>query len=243
MATKDSFFIIYMNYYPDSYLDKLPSEPLWALEHLVEHITIECGFEDASSPEEPTPLDFLIESISILRALVSQVPNVHIESEIIIEGYGYWVLYKHLAHRCAIVTSAITKPLFEYKQTMYTEKLDNRYGAVVVYSFSPENIDKIQNLINELRREITTSNIFDDKHRQRMLKRLEKMQRELHQKLTTLDTFWGAVGDAGVALNHFGKDTEPFVKRLKELTELIAHTQKRGQELPNDSLSSEYLLR
>jgi hypothetical protein len=103
------------------------------------------------------------------------------------------------------------------------------------YEFSKENISKIQTLINTLREEIKSSNLFEDKHKQRLLKRLEKLQAEIHKKMSNIDAIWGLVGDAGVALGKFGKDAKPFTDRIIEIAKIGWKTQAQAEDLPEGS--------
>ena len=48
---------------------------------------------------------------------------------------------------------------------------------------------------------------------------------------TSLDRFWGLFVKAGVALGKFGKEAEPFVKLVKELTGIAWHTQAKSEGL------------
>lgn len=107
------------------------------------------------------------------------------------------------------------------------------FGRVFLYEFSEGDLKRVQELINELRKLITDSSVFEEDHRRRLLKRLEKLQSELHKKVTDLDRFWGLVGDAGVALGKFGNDAKPIVDRIRELVEIIWRTQARAEELPS----------
>lgn len=113
----------------------------------------------------------------------------------------------------------------------------SRFDALLAQSFSYEfsqgDLDRVQKLINELREEINTSSLFEQKHKARLLKRLEKLQAELHKKMSDIDAFWGLVGDAGVAIGKFGKDAKPFVDRIREITDIVWRTQSRAEELPS----------
>lgn len=103
------------------------------------------------------------------------------------------------------------------------------------YEFSEEDISKIQTLINTLREEIKLSNLFEYKHKQRLLKRLEKLQAEIHKKMSNIDAIWGLVGDAGVALGKFGKDAKPFSDRIIEIAKIGWKTQSQAEDLPEGS--------
>tara|TARA_R110000772_G_scaffold105596_1_gene207331 strand:- start:96 stop:899 length:804 start_codon:yes stop_codon:yes gene_type:complete len=103
------------------------------------------------------------------------------------------------------------------------------------YEFTDGDLDRIQELINDLRKEITASELFEDSHRRRLLRRLEAMQSEMHKKMSDVDRIWGLVGDAGIVIGKFGKDAKPFVDRIKELSQIAWKTQARAEELPSSS--------
>lgn len=112
------------------------------------------------------------------------------------------------------------------------EKYAARFGAAFSYEFSDDDVERIQQLINELRDLIVASEHFEDKHRNRILKRLEALQRELNKKMSNVDRFWGLVGDAGVAANKFGTDAKPLVDRIREIAEIAWRVQARAEGLP-----------
>ena len=139
--------------------------------------------------------------------------------------------------------SKIEQDLTPYIQSEEEQKLLQNFrsefsahiGKAFVYEFSSGDLERIQNLLSELRNLVSESRIFEEKHRRRLLNRLEKLQKELHKKQSDLDHFWGLVGDAGVALGKFGKDAKPFVDRIKEITDIVWRTQSRAEELPSDA--------
>lgn len=113
----------------------------------------------------------------------------------------------------------------------------NRYAAALkagfAYEFSKGDLDRVQQLINELREQIGSSDSLEDDHRRRLQTRLESLQAEVHKRVTDLDRFWGLVGDAGVVLGKLGKDAKPIVDRVKEIAEIVWRTQARAEELPS----------
>lgn len=112
-------------------------------------------------------------------------------------------------------------------------RFDNLLNQSFSYEFSQGDLDRVQQLLNELREEINSSSLFEQKHKTRLLKRLEKLQAELHKKMSDIDAFWGLVGDAGVAIGKFGNDAKPFVDRIREITDIVWRTQSRAEELPS----------
>lgn len=108
-------------------------------------------------------------------------------------------------------------------------------GSAFYYEFSKNEMDRIQILLNELRDLITKSKEFEDNHKSRLLSRLEILQSELHKKVSDLDRFWGLVGDAGVVLGKFGKDSKPIVDRIREIASIVWNAQSRAEKLPSGS--------
>jgi hypothetical protein len=110
-----------------------------------------------------------------------------------------------------------------------------KFGSTFYYEFSDGDLKKMQGLINELRTLIAQNKDFEEDHKIRLLKRLEKLQSELHKRVSDLDRFWGLVGEAGVALGKFGTDAKPIVDRIRELVDIVWRTQSIAEELPSDS--------
>ena len=117
------------------------------------------------------------------------------------------------------------------------ERLASRFrvgiGTKFAYEFSQGDLDRIQSLLNDLRSLVSASEKFKPEHQQRMLARLETLQRELHKKVSDLDRFWGLVGDAGVMLAKLGNDAKPIVDRVREIADIVWNTQGRAEELPS----------
>ena len=121
--------------------------------------------------------------------------------------------------------------LLEASKFKYNSKFTNLFS----YKFSDGDLNKIQELINDLRAQINESNFFSLNHKGRLLNRLENLQKELHKRMSNLDKFWGLIGDAGVILGKFGNDVKPLVDRIKEITEIVWRTQAAAEELPSGS--------
>ena len=137
----------------------------------------------------------------------------------------YSFLYK-------IKTEYISKHT-EIKLDLMKNKFNLTLGQSFTYEFSQGDLDRIQVLINELREQINSSNLFEEKHKARLLKRLEKLQAEMHKKMSDVDKFWGLIGDAGIVIGKFGKDSKPFVDRMREISDIVWRTQSRAEELPS----------
>lgn len=106
-------------------------------------------------------------------------------------------------------------------------------GSGFSYEFSQGDLEKLQTLINQVRDLISNAKGLERDHQRRLLARLEKLQTELHKKVSDLDRFWGLIGDAGVVLGKLGKDAQPLVQRVKEIADIVWQTQSRAEELPS----------
>lgn len=106
-------------------------------------------------------------------------------------------------------------------------------GGGFHYEFSQGDLARVQQLINELRSHIAENTALERDHKQRLLQRLERLQGELHKKVSDLDRFWGLIGDAGVVLGKLGKEAKPIVDRIREVADIVWQTQSRAEELPS----------
>lgn len=106
-------------------------------------------------------------------------------------------------------------------------------GSGFSYEFSQGDLERVQVLINEIRDLISQTNGLEKDHQRRLLARLEKLQSEMHKKVSDLDRFWGLIGDAGVVLGKLGEDAKPIVDRIKDVAEIVWQTQSRAEELPS----------
>ncbi len=118
-----------------------------------------------------------------------------------------------------------------------TERFTALLGRGFCYEFADADLKRIQKLINELRDLVTQSDQIEEKHKARILRRLERLQSELHKKVADLDRFWGLIGDAGVMLRKLGHDAKPMVDRIREIADIVWHTQSLAEGLPSSSAS------
>lgn len=125
--------------------------------------------------------------------------------------------------------AAASKLKVESMRKRFRVSLDNGFS----YEFSQGDLDRIQLLLSQLRDLIANSKNFDKDHQYRLLQRLEKLQSEMHKKVSDLDRFWGLIGDASVVLGKIGKEAKPIVDRVREITEIVWQTQSRAEELPS----------
>lgn len=108
-------------------------------------------------------------------------------------------------------------------------------GRTFAYEFSQGDLDRINSLLSELRAQITASSLFKDDHRSRLLAKLEKLQAEIHKKMSNLDKFWAILGEAGVVVGKFGIDAKPMFDNMNEVLRIVWRTQARAEDLSSDA--------
>lgn len=114
-------------------------------------------------------------------------------------------------------------------KSRFSVTLANGFG----YEFTDGDLKRIRTLINELRELIVANQELEEDHKQRLLKRLEKMQAEIHKKMSDLNSFYGLLVEASVVLKKVGENAKPIVDRIKELTKISWTTQTRAENLPS----------
>ena len=124
----------------------------------------------------------------------------------------------------------IRRSSFNDYRSAYTMKLD----TVFHYEFSDGDLTRIQTLVNELRDLISATEELEQKHKQRVLRKLEKLQSELHKRVSDLDRFWGFFIDASIVVGLMGENAKPMVDVIQKIVRIIWPTQTRAYELPSD---------
>ena len=130
----------------------------------------------------------------------------------------------------------INKKLNENLLKQSMEKHSLMLSKGFFYEFSDNDLKEIQLLINELRDLINNSKILTTDHKNRLLKRLEKLQSELHKRTNNLDRFYGAFIDFGYTLGRFGDKAKPFFDRLEQISKIVKNVIEAAEGLPQGSL-------
>ncbi|MFG0529849.1 hypothetical protein ACF8FB_05825 [Pseudomonas sp. yb_2] len=165
------------------------------------------------------------------------------------EDAGLISIFADLRDIDADLRSACIK-LHQYLEAVYEElekeladhrlkAMKSRFADLVAHGFSYEftegDVNRIQVLINELRTLISDNTELEDQHKRRLLKRLEKLQSEMHKKMSDLDHFYGLTVEGSVMLKKVGGNLKPIVDRISEITKITWATQSRAEDLPSGS--------
>ena len=190
-------------------------------------------FTQISLEEEKTCYSILVEGSNLIEWICSK-HNIE-EFEYCYGIVGNISEYNKLRTYITYSHTEIQKLNILKNNTHARNKYDAWSSEKFTYKFSEEDVDRIQTLIDELRNELKTSDLFEVEHKNRLLARLEKLQTEIHKEMSDIDKIWGLLGDAGVAIGKFGKDVKPFTDRIIEITKIGWKTQAESEGLPENT--------
>jgi len=215
----------------DKFLEEVEDSPVNSIVSIVETVNSNLKGNDFSRWHK-NDYEILFEGFSLIQSIIEsfelpvyiQIPKINGDEQ----------------QDCSSMNNFLNSIGKIYKAKATEIKLDmmkNKFKIILnqsfAYEFSQGDLDRIQVLINELREQINSSDLFEEKHKSRLLSRLEKLQAEMHKKMSDVDKFWGLIGDAGIVIGKFGKDSKPFVDRIKEISDIVWRTQARAEELPS----------
>jgi hypothetical protein len=133
--------------------------------------------------------------------------------------------------------------LWTYFRNVHTqsalEEAKQNYRALLGVDFSYQltegDLTRIQELITKLRQQIASSQVLGEDHKRRLLSRLEKLQSELHKRMSDYDRVYGLLIDGVILLQKFGDAAKPLTELLREIGKLFWISQIRAEELPGDA--------
>ena len=113
-----------------------------------------------------------------------------------------------------------------------SSEFKEKIGGKFYYELSDEELSAIQRLLNELRELIAQSGDLDARHKRRLMKRLEDLQRELHKQVSDFDHVWGLLVESAAYLGRAGETAKPVTDRLRDLKDIFWNNVKRRESLP-----------
>lgn len=217
----------------DEFIELLRSEPMTGTVFLVDSAIGKLDLEGSGGWTE-VEMTVLLETYALLEEAVDAnlLPGHFKYSGAVAGGTELCApLLQHFREIKDVCAAEATKLRVDSMRRRFRASL----GSSFVYEFSQGDLERVQKLINELRASIAGLTQLEKEHQQRLLRRLEKLQTELHKRVSDLDRLWGLVGDAGVVLAKLGNDAKPIVDRIREIADVVWRTQARAEELPSGS--------
>ena len=216
----------------DEFIESLRDDPVTGTLTLCEKTIASLNRDHHSGGWDNADFDILVEAYSLLVEVI--------EAKLLPIAFEYPRIGGSISDDCNSINSClyrVQKILTAEASKLRVESLRSKFRATLgsgfAYEFSQGDLDRVQLLLNQLRDLIANTHQLDKEHQQRLLKRLEKVQSEMHKKVSDLDRFWGLIGDAGVVLGKIGKDAKPVVDRIREIADIVWQTQSRAEELPS----------
>ncbi|WP_241067960.1 hypothetical protein [Achromobacter insuavis] len=218
----------------DDFIDGISARPYASAMEICRAVINEMHEDDEYGQWRDSEYDALQEGYALLEAmikggLIPEFAPLIIPKGSIGDDCRAMIDFVHAIDR-AVQAQANLQKFDEIQQRM-----SRRLGVGFVYEFSQGDLDRIQVLLSELRKEISSSTLYADGHRERLLARLEKLQAETHKKMSNIDKFWSLLGDAGVAVGKFGENSKPMFDRINEILKIVWRTQARAEDLPSDA--------
>lgn len=112
-----------------------------------------------------------------------------------------------------------------------SSEFKEKIGGKFYYELSEEELSTIQSLLNELREHIAKSDELDARHKRRLLKRVEDLQRELHKEVSDFDHVWGLLVESAAYLGDAGEKAKPIIDRLRDLKDIFWDNVRRRENL------------
>jgi len=216
--------------FDEGFIEELPEDPILAGRRVCEHfLRFDDGFK--STEEKLRTFEVYLDCIGFARAFAEakglDVALPEIEAGLGADRWNLNKIVEFFEKWGKQLVATMTNNVIDNAWEVYRVKL----GTGWCYQFSEKDFDRVQHLINEVRELISKSKYFEEDHKRRLLKRLEKLQAELNKKMSNLDMLWGLIGDAGVALGKFGKNAKPFTDRIGEILQIVCRTQAKAEDV------------
>ncbi len=213
----------------DEFVANLPADPLLALKCIADECSkieiVKSG--DNINISEKQLIQFLALAIAIIRKYSVKIGFG--PPEMTSEGPSNIANIRDYFQKLERTTDQLgAQNLLQTSLSAYERELNVGFH----YEFSDGEIERLQSLITELRNAITGAAYLDEDHRRRLLARLEKLQGELHKRVSDLDVFLGVVVQIGAVAKRFGEDAKPLVDRAREIGEIVAGVFRRAEKLP-----------
>lgn len=217
--------------FTQEFLDNIPDDDLDALKYVISSFQQQWALtQQRAGPNDYLKVYSFLQAIGEQRSLPIKLPPPTFQRAEDIQA-----MKQEVDH----VTAEISPKLKDRERRIVYQEAQDFYQAHLRGSFAYEFLDtdykRIQELVGDLRTLTAESKQLDPGHKRRLLKRIEKVQTELHKKMSSLDSFWGLLADVGVAFGKFGQDVKPLIDRTREILKIVAKTQARAEGLPQSA--------
>lgn len=100
------------------------------------------------------------------------------------------------------------------------------------YEFTQNDLDQIQQILNQLRNLLSSTDAISPEHRDRVLKKFERLQRELHKRTPTLRNVRDTILELGLLAQAAEEAGQPILRLTWQLAQVISAVQRSAFGLP-----------
>ncbi|KQM55761.1 hypothetical protein ASE80_01525 [Pseudomonas sp. Leaf15] len=143
--------------------------------------------------------------------------------------------YTYVMHIQREIEGILAREKAVQRQSEMEQRFDRLITGSFGYELTEGDLNEVQDLLNRLRDLVTKSEELTDNHKERLLKRLEEVQQELHKKLSKLDKLYCLAIEVSVVAGTIGKNAEPLVKVAKALFGISYRTHAHTEGLPSST--------
>jgi hypothetical protein len=170
-----------------------------------------------------------------LLKFYDSVDTLHVISEFA-DSYG--ISNDILLNNSYNEAKPILNVLNKYYSDVVSKETSTQYKNIFskkIYTFSDEEFESVQDSINKLRTKLQKTKDLDENHKERLLKKLEELQKELHKKMSSFDKFLGGFISIAHTLGASSKEAKPFTDDVKDILDITLNVESRGENLPESN--------
>lgn len=158
-------------------------------------------------------------------------PIPHIENARISKGHTTSFCNALAAELDTIISREAALERQREIEARFTRGIGKSFG----YEFTGGDFTKLQDMVNKLRDLVNNCADLNEDHKRRMLKRLERLQSEMHKKVSSLDQFFNLAIEASVVARIVGENAKPIADIAKAIMGIAWRTQGHALGLPSDT--------
>ena len=103
------------------------------------------------------------------------------------------------------------------------------------YEFTQGDLQRLKELLGELSDKIKISGNIEDAYRVRASRIIDRLNQNLHKKMTDLSSLWGVIGLFGIIANKYPDELKTFFYICQEILQITWQTQVVAEELSINS--------
>lgn len=220
-----------MAYFTEERLAKIPSDPLEGLRYIC-LILEEFSETESDASRGHEDRDIAVEFHSIITAFI-EAHELPYTFDALPDDPNSVVLLT--CQQGAFLRKELERGVTERLGRTLRARFTAHFSAVEGFTLTEGDIQEINDLVAQLRTAITASENLQPPHKQRVLRKLESLQSEIHKKVSDFDRLTGAVFEVLVVAKKVGEAGEPWVRMAKGLLEIVWRSQAQSFGLPSSA--------